>query len=578
MRVSWVLYVKPGPGFMLALTGTRSGLYDSGMSAYGQGRKGSEYWWVYFVGLVLMGIVRTAFRDGADHRPSLPSGPPAKEVRLAFRGPAAAPSSGFAYLPVETGAYDDGRLPLDFHADLGTPKKSGSVRTAKGGTFLIEGAGANMWFGEDEGHFVWKALKGDFIVSARVAFDGPGVEDHRKIGWMARSTLHGASAQASAVVHGDGLVSLQFRRQPATDTEEIRLPLSGADQIQLERRGSTYIMSAARFGEPYVHETIEGVDLGAEALVGLFVCSHNPEVVEKARFTNVRVTLPPPADLVPYQDYIGGAIELLDVDTGTRRTVYAPRLPIQAPNWSENGRFLFYNIEGRIERLILGSGRTAAVDTGAVASNNNDHVPSWDGKWLGISHDGGGGSVISVVPAKGGTPRQVTAKAPSYLHGWSADDRMLVFTAERDGNFDIYKIPVEGGPEIRLTDAPGLDDGPEYTPDGKLIYFNSARTGAMRIWRMRPDGSGQEPVTDGMFHNWFPHVSPDGKRIVFLSFEKDVAADDHPFYKQVYIRMMPLDGSAPPKVVAYVFGGQGTINVPSWAPDARRIAFVSNSR
>ncbi len=61
----------------------------------------------------------------------------------------------------------------------------------------------------------------------------------------------------------------------------------------------------------------------------------------------------------------------------------------------------------------------------------------------------------------------------------------------------------------------------------------------MRIWRMAPDGSGQEPVTFGEFHDWFPHVSPDGNRIVFLSFQKDVAADDHPFYKQVYVRMMP---------------------------------------
>ena len=100
----------------------------------------------------------------------------------------------------------------------------------------------------------------------------------------------------------------------------------------------------------------------------------------------------------------------------------------------------------------------------------------------------------------------------------------------------------------------------------------------MRIWRMAPDGSGQEPVTDGTFRDWFPHVSPDGGRMVFLSFLKDVAADDHPFYKPVYLRMMPTDGSAPPRVIAYVYGGQGTLNVPSWSSDGTTIAFVSNSR
>lgn len=541
------------------------------MLSHGQGPRRSQFWWIYLVGLGLMGVIRTAVRDGAD-RPLLPSGPPVRT---------APPEKGIPYHAVNAAAYDRAQFPLEFHADLGAPKKGGSITRAKDKSVVIEGAGANMWFDRDEGHYVWKTIKGDFLVSARVAFDGPGVEPHRKIGWMVRSTLHAGSAQASAVVHGDGLIALQYRREVATDMEEVRLPLSGADQIQLERRGSTYIMSAARFGEPYVSEKIEGLDLGTEALVGLFVCSHNPDVVEKARFTNVRVTLPPPADLVPYRDYIGGTIELLDVDSGRRETVYHPDLPIQAPNWSENGRFLLFNIDGRIERLKLGSAKAATVRTGTATANNNDHVPSWDGKWLGLSSasaEDGGESVIYVVPTKGGKARRVTAKAPSYLHGWSTDDKMLVYTGGRDGNFDIYKIPVEGGEEIRLTDAPGLDDGPEYTPDGKFIYFNSARTGPMRIWRMRPDGSGQEPVTDGTFHDWFPHVSPDGKRIVFLSFTKDVAADDHPFYKQVYIRMMPLDGSAPPKVVAYVFGGQGTINVPSWAPDARRIAFVSNSR
>jgi TolB protein len=470
---------------------------------------------------------------------------------------------------------------FDGHGDIGAVKRAGTIRTDKDGAVVIEGAGANMWFANDEGHFAWRTIRGDFIVSARAAFKGRGVEAHRKIGWMARSTSDSGSAQASAVVHGDGLTSLQYRRTPGADTEEIRMPVTAADEIQLERRGSTFIMSAARFGEPVERVKVEGLDLGEEALVGLFVCSHNADVVEAARFTNVRFIRPSPADFVPYRDYLGGTIEILDVETGRRTAVFRSDRPIQAPNWSRDGRSLLYNVDGRIDRLELSTGRTATLDTGFATDNNNDHVLSFDGRRLGLSHhspDDGGESVIFTVPAEGGTPTRVTAKAPSYLHGWSPDGRFLVYTGGRDGNFDIYRIPIEGGPEVRLTEAPGLDDGPEYTPDGRFVYFDSARTGAMRIWRMRPDGSGQEPVTDGLFHDWFPHVSPDGKRLVFLSFGKDVAADDHPFYRQVYLRMMPLDGSAAPTIVAYVYGGQGTINVPSWSPDSRRVAFVSNSR
>jgi Tol biopolymer transport system component len=199
---------------------------------------------------------------------------------------------------------------------------------------------------------------------------------------------------------------------------------------------------------------------------------------------------------------------------------------------------------------------------------------------MGISHhskDDQGQSIIYILPVSGSdNPERITSLGPSYLHGWSPDGKYLLFTGARNDQYDIYKISIEDKKEIRLTDAPGLDDGSEYTPDGKYIYFNSTRTGRMQIWRMNPDGSGQQQITGDGFNNWFPHISPDGKWIVFISYGPEVAPNDHPYYKQVFLRLMPLAGGEP-RIIAYLYGGQGTINVPSWSPDSRRIAFVSNT-
>ena len=152
-------------------------------------------------------------------------------------------------------------------------------------------------------------------------------------------------------------------------------------------------------------------------------------------------------------------------------------------------------------------------------------------------------------------------------------ERPSPYCAERNNEYDIYTIPVDGGEETRLTTAPGLDDGPEYSPDGKSIFFNSERTGLMKIWRMNADGSDQQQVTpDKDYADWFAHPSPDGKWLVFVSYDKTVKG--HPANKDVVLRIMPLGGGKP-KVLANLFGGQGTINVPSWSPDSKRVAFVS---
>ncbi|HEX9423810.1 MAG TPA: hypothetical protein VF899_11240 [Pyrinomonadaceae bacterium] len=469
---------------------------------------------------------------------------------------------------------------FDSQADVGQVKHPGSVTyDASRQEYTVTGSGTNMWLGTDEFHLVWKRLKGNFILSTRAQFIGKGVEPHRKIGWIVRSSLESKSPHVTAVVHGDGLTSLQFRRTNGADTEEKISTVKAADVLQLERKGNTYTMSVARFGDAFTSEQITDLILGDEVYVGLFVCSHNKDVVEQAVFSNVRITVPAKDNFVPYRDYIASDLEILDVESGRRRTIYHVADSLQAPNWTRDGKSLIYNRNGRLYRFDLASGTPKELNTGFAISNNNDHVLSFNGKLLAISNhikEEQNQSNVFTMPVQGGTPKRITTTGPSYLHGWSPDGKFLIYTAQRNGEFDIYKIPSAGGTETNLTNSKGLDDGPEYTPDGKYIYFNSTRTGLMQLWRMKPDGGGQEQVTNDEFNDWFPHISPDGEWIVFLSFLKDVRPDDHPFYKRVYIRLMPA-GGGPAKVVAYVYGGQGTINVPSWSPDSKRIAFVSNS-
>ena len=247
---------------------------------------------------------------------------------------------------------------------------------------------------------------------------------------------------------------------------------------------------------------------------------------------------------------------------------------MEAPNWLKDGKTLIYNAGGKLYRVPAEGGVPAVIDTGFAVRCNNDHGVSPDGKRLVISDQSQADrkSRIYTLPTEGGTPTLVTLLAPSYWHGWSPDGKTLAYCAERNGEFDVFTIPVGGGPETRLTTAKGLDDGPEYSPDGKHIYFNSDRTGRMHLWRMSADGGDQTQLTDDEFNNWFPHPSPDGKTLVFLSFEKDVKG--HPENKDVTLRRMSL-ATKKIDVLGRFFGGQGTINVPCFSPDSRRIAFVT---
>lgn len=270
-------------------------------------------------------------------------------------------------------------------------------------------------------------------------------------------------------------------------------------------------------------------------------------------------------------------LEIVRADTGAREVVCEMDRLIEAPNWTRDDR-LIYNAGGGLYAYDLRTGKQERIDTGFADCCNNDHVLSPDGRSIGVSHHTAedGQSRVYVLPLTGGAPVLITPIAPSYLHGWSTDGRTLAYCAERNGEYDVYTIPVQGGVETRLTDAPGLSDGPEYAPDGEHIWFNSVRTGLMQVFRMKADGSEQTQMTfDEDANSWFPHVSPDGSQVAYIAYRKgDVRPGDHPANKDVEIRVMPAQGGAH-RVLARLFGGQGTLNVNSWSPDGKRLAFVS---
>ncbi len=270
-------------------------------------------------------------------------------------------------------------------------------------------------------------------------------------------------------------------------------------------------------------------------------------------------------------------LEVVDVTTGERKVLQEFDYLIEAPNWLRNGTDLIYNAAGHIYSYEIATGVSTMLESEICDHCNNDHVLSPDHTQLAVSHHTyeDGQSRIYIFPAKGGTPVLVTPIAPSYLHGWSPDGKNLAYCAERNGEYDIYTIPAYGGIETRLTDVLGLSDGPEYSPCGNYIWFNSVRSGLMQLWRMKSDGSEQTQMTFDESNNWFAHLSPDGKTVAYISYHKeDVAPGDHPPNKNIEIRLMSSEGGEYHTLVQ-LFGGQGTLNVNSWSPCGKKLAFVS---
>ena len=467
------------------------------------------------------------------------------------------------------------------HTDVGAVLHPGTVvYDAAKHSYTISGSGENVWATADAFQFVWKKMEGNFTLTADISVLGQGGDPHKKAMLMARQSLDADSAYADVALHGVGLTSLQARDAKSADTHEIQSNISAPKKLRLQKYGDEFTMWLA--GEDGKFQFAGGsmrVPLTGAFYVGLGVCAHNKDAVETAEFTSV--ALENVLSGAPPHEY--STLETITVASTDRRVTHVATGGIGAPNWTPDGASLLFSRGGRIESVPVAGGSPKVINTGSGVYSTYHHGISPDGTLLAVSNarddergDFAGEPIaIYVVPiGGGGAPRRVVATSPSFWHGWSPDGKTIVFMGNRQGRSGIYTIPVAGGAETRL-EYGTMYGSAEYSPDGKYIYFSSDRAGAMDVWRMLADGSKREQVTKDGPGNWFPHVSPDGRLLVFLTPQQ---RDSHfpPFAAEVTLRVMSLaDGQI--RVLAKLIGGPGTMPVPSWSPDSRRLAFVSYS-
>lgn len=450
------------------------------------------------------------------------------------------------------------------------------------GVYKIAGKGANIWGQADAFHFLWKQASGDIALFADSAFVGAGKNPHRKVVLMIRQTLDSGSPYADVAIHGDGMISLQYRTQPGEQTRELRSTTTGPGAtVRLERHGDQFNIIVNKPGlDQDELPNLTTVVMKDPVYVGIGMTSHEADVSETALVSNVKLEVTP-------RTKIQSKINVYDVASKKTDVIYTANRVFEAPNWSPDGAFLMVNSGGDLYKLPpAGGAEPQKIQLNEKINSNNDHGITRDGRTIAISGRGQGtGSQVYLANADGSKARLVASGVPSYFHGFSPDGKWFAYTGERAGNFDLYRMEVEGSVELRLTVNKALDDGPDYSPDGKWIYFNSERAGHNQIWRIPSDGGGEndawvKQITDGDLCDWFPHPSPNSKWMTIISFPKGTRG--HPPYRQVQLRLLPMPADklkrAEPVTIVTLFGGQGTINVNSWSPDSKKFAFVSYER
>ncbi|GGO32322.1 hypothetical protein GCM10010991_19630 [Gemmobacter aquaticus] len=258
------------------------------------------------------------------------------------------------------------------------------------------------------------------------------------------------------------------------------------------------------------------------------------------------------------------SLEVHDLATGACQVILRTPMLIEAPNWHPEGWFLV-NGEGRLWRADA-DGLTP-IPTPEGLRCNNDHGFLPDGRIVFSAHNGQGAGIYVLEPAGA---QQIVPLRPSWWHA-AHGSRIAYAAARGDRVVRIAEMDTETGEERILTPGAAHHDGPDYSACGSFIWFNSDATGHAQIWRMRTDGSDAAPVFRDDRVNWFPHPSPCGGHVLYLSYPPDTL--EHPRDLEVQLCLMSPTG-ADRRVAARIFGGQGSINVPCWAPDGHAFAFT----
>jgi TolB protein len=345
---------------------------------------------------------------------------------------------------------------FDAHSDLGAPATAGTA-TFNGATqeYILKPTNTP--------HFAWKRIKGDFTVQASVEFLDKQPGPQATAGLVLRTGAGAGSSFAGVVVRSDRQATIQYRILEGGLNDQSEATLTTGDVIQLERRGSTYFFSAARFGVPLYSRQRADLPFGDDLYVGLAAST-------ATLFRNVRISRSAKPAF---------ALELVDVESGRREIVYRASQPFEAPLWTPDGSALTFTASGKLVRFDLLTRQ--AVTVAADISTRND--------------------------------------------GWSPDERYRLFARGKGTELDIYRVDADGlGRELRLTATKGLDEAPEYAPDGGTIYFHSARSGKPQVWRMGAVGENPQRVTVDDFDSRYPHISPDAKWLAMLSRGPDPAA------------------------------------------------------